>query len=221
MINYAAARRNMVDSQIHTNGVISEPVLEAFRTVPRELFVPDALRGMAYVDEDLPLGDGRFLMEPALLARMITAADVRAEDIVLNLGDLTGYSSAILSLLASTVVTLEPRAGLLDSARRVWADDGSYCNIAVIHGDLAEGCPEHAPYSLILMNGAVAEVPGILLAQLSLHGRLIAVHQPAGARIGTATLIERIGDEKYATRKLFNGATPYIHGFEPRPEFVF
>lgn len=210
----------MVDSQIHTNGVVSTPVLDAFRTVPRELFVPPAMRGMAYVDEDLPLGDGRYLMDPSLLARMVSAADVRSEDIVLNIGDATGYSSAILSFLATTVVTLEGRPGMLDAARQVWAD-GSYCNIAILNGDYTEGCPEHAPYSLILMNGAVAEIPDILLAQLTLRGRLITVHQPAGAKIGTVVLTERIGDGKYATRKLFNASTPYIPGFQPRPEFVF
>lgn len=216
----AQARKNMVDSQIHTAGVISEPVLEAFRTVPREVFVPEHLRGLAYVDEDLPLGDGRYLMEPSVLARLIQAADVRHDDVVLNVGDDTGYSSAILSLLAGTVITVEARPDLLDVARVCWADF-SCCNVAVIDGDMTEGCPEHAPYSLIFMKGAIAEIPDIFLAQLTLHGRLLAILRPAGAKIGTAVIIERVGDGKYSTRKLFDAATPYIPGFEPRTEFAF
>lgn len=217
----AEARKNMVDSQIHTAGVIDYAVLEAFRTVPREMFAPEHLRGVAYVDEDLALGDGYYLMEPAVLARMVEAAGVRPDDIVLNIGDVTGYSSAILSMLAGTVITVEARPGLLDSARRIWAEC-SYCNVAVIHGeDLTEGCPEHAPYSLIFMKGAVAEIPDVLLAQLSLHGRLIAVLRPANARMGVAVLVERIGEGKYATRKLFDAATHYIPGFAPRTEFSF
>ncbi len=216
----AQARKNMVDSQIHTAGVISEPLLEAFRTVPREMFVPEQLRGVAYIDEDLPLGDGRYLMEPSVLARMLQAADLRPQDVVLNIGDDTGYSSAVLSLLVETVITVESQAALLDPARRCWAEF-SYCNIAVIDGDLTEGCPEHAPYSLIFMKGAVAEIPDIFLAQLSLHGRLVAILRPAGAKIGTAVIVERVGEGKYSTRKLFDAATPYIPGFEPRPEFSF
>src|SRR5690606_5116811 len=97
---YATARRNMVDSQIHTSGVVSAPVLEAFSSVPREQFVPEHLRGRVYADEDLPLGNGHFLMDPAILARMIEAAEVQAGDVVLNVGDPTGYSSAILAELA-------------------------------------------------------------------------------------------------------------------------
>lgn len=216
----AQARKNMVDSQIHTAGVISAPLLEAFRLVPREAFVPGNLRGVAYIDEDLPLGDGCFLMEPAVLARLIQAVEVSPEDVVLNIGDHTGYSSAIFSALVKTVITIENRPGMLDDARRCWADY-SFCNIAVINGDLTEGCPEHAPYSLIFMQGAVAEVPDILLAQLSLRGRLITILRPAGSRVGTAVMIERIGDGKYSTLKLFDTGTPYIPGFEPRIEFAF
>lgn len=220
MINYEAARTAMVQSQIQTLGVISEPVLEAFLTVPRERFVPGELCAVAYIDEDIILPDGRVMMEPAVIARMIEAVGVAPEDVVLNIGDDTGYSSAILSMLATTVITVETRDGMLDPARQVWADC-SYCNVATIGGDLREGCPEHAPYSLIFFNGSVADIPDIFPAQLSLGGRLIAVARPGGHVMGTATIIARVGEGQYATRKLFDAATPYVHGFEPQPEFVF
>lgn len=214
------ARKNMVDSQIHTAGVLSRPLLDAFMTIPREMFVPEHLRGIAYVDEDLPLGDGRFLMEPSVLARMLEAAQVQSDDVVLNVGDNTGYSSAILSCLATTVITVEDSPGELDSARQVWGEC-SKCNIAVITGDILEGCPEHAPYSLIFMKGSVAEVPELMLAQLSLHGRLVTILKPRANGVGTAVVVERVGEGQYSTRKLFDANTPYIRGFAPRTEFSF
>jgi len=220
MLNYAQARESMVASQINPQGVIDERVLNAFRTVPREYFVPDRLRSVAYVDEDLILEDGRIMMEPVIIARMIEKVSVQPEDVVLNIGDDTGYSSAILSMLATTVITVETKPGQLDSARQVWAEC-SYCNVAALPGDLNEGCPEHAPYNVIFLNGSVAEVPQIFLAQLSVGGRLIAVLRPYGAKMGVMTLIERVGDGKYASRALFDAATPYMPGFEPRPDFIF
>jgi protein-L-isoaspartate(D-aspartate) O-methyltransferase len=210
----------MVASQIHPLGVIDERVLHAFRTVPREFFMPDHLRSVAYVDEDIILEDGRVMMEPVIIARMIASVGVEADDVVLNIGDSTGYSSAILSMLATTVITVETRPGQLDAARQVWAEC-SYCNVAALPGDLSEGCPEHAPYDVIFLNGSVAEVPQIFLAQLCVGGRLIAVLRPQGAKMGTITLIERVGDGKYASRALFDAATPYIPGFEPQPDFIF
>ena len=190
MPNYAAARINMVDSQIHTAGVITGPVLEAFRKVPRENFVPDQLRGRVYADEDLPLGNGHFLMDPSVLARMIEAVEIRPDDVVLSIGDSTGYAAAILSELCKTVMTHDHVAGQ------------SSC-------------------SLILINGAVHEIPQTLLACLSQNGRLITVLKPDGKKIGTVVMIQRTGENQFSTRKLFDAATPYVPGYEPRPAFIF
>lgn len=190
MPNYAAARINMVDSQIHTSGVVSAPVLEAFRSIPREMFVPEHLRGRVYADEDLPLGKGQFLMDPAVLARMIEAVEIQPQDVVLNIGDSTGYSSAVLAELAKTVMTHDNVAGQ------------SSC-------------------SLIVMNGAVAEIPQNLLACLTPNGRLVAVLKPAGNKMGVAVVVRRTGEAQYSTRPVFDAATPYIPGYEPGPAFKF
>ena len=190
MPQYAAARTNMVDSQIHTAGVVSAPVLEAFRSVPREMFVPENLRGRVYADEDLPLGGGHFLMEPSILARMIEAAQIRHDDVVLNIGDSTGYSSAILAELAKTVMTHDNVAG-------------------------------QASCSLIIMNGAVHEIPKNLLSCLTMNGRLLSVLKPEGKKVGTAVMVQRMGEGQYSTRKLFDAATPYIPGYEAKPSFTF
>lgn len=220
MPNYAASRTHMVESQIHPLGVISPSILKAFQTVPREMFVPESVRGIAYADDDLRFDDGRVLMEPALLARMIESIAIRPDDIVLNIGDMTGYSSAILSSLALRVITPEAVAGTLDQVRGTW----TYCgcgNIDVIAADAIMRDPGEAPYSVIFMNGAVAERPDGLLAHLSLRGRMIVVMKPPGAKPGTVTEFERDGTGEFSTRKIFDADTHYIPGFDPRPGFVF
>lgn len=221
--NAEQARKNLVECQLMTTGVTSAPVLAAYEAIPREMFVPPGLQGAAYLDEDLPLGDGTFLMEPSLQARLFQSAEVGNTDIVLNIGDAGGYSSALLSTMAMTVVALEGRAGQLDRARRAWTDL-SCCNIAVIGGSPCAGCPEHAPYSLIVLNGAVAEIPQCILDQLAPGGRLAAVLNRGGLgrpSMGQAVLVKRLGSGSYDHRILFDAATPFIPGFEPRPAFVF
>lgn len=220
MHHYEQARRNMLDCQLLTNGIIAEDVIEAFGNLPRELFLPENKRGMAYIDEDLPLDNGMFCMEPVIHARMVQAVEPDANDSVLNIGDMTGYSSAILSDLVSTVVTLESKTGSLDQARGVW-DELGCCNIAVVSGAAQRGSPEHAPYDLIFINGAVCGVPDVLLEQLAPKGRLVSVIKQSPQATGCITIIEKITDGKFSTSSLFDAATPYVPGFEPTSEFIF
>jgi len=215
----ALARKNMLDCQLATNGIVMSDVLDVFGRVPREMFLPEDRRSTAYLDEDIILADGVFCMEPVVHARMVQAAQPRKSDAVLNIGDMTGYSSAILSDLVLTVVTLEPKAGALDYARGVW-DDLNYCNVAVVKGGSAKGSPEHAPYDVIFINGAAASIPDELLEQLGPAGRLVAVVKKPG-ETGKITVIEKIADGKFSTRALFDATTPYVRGFEPTPTFIF
>ncbi|PJB72507.1 MAG: protein-L-isoaspartate O-methyltransferase [Alphaproteobacteria bacterium CG_4_9_14_3_um_filter_47_13] len=220
MHNYAQARQNMVDCQLATNGIMAPEVMAAFRTVPRECFLPENKKGTAYSDEDLVLEKGAFFMEPVVHARMVQVAAPERSQSVLNIGDLTGYSSAILSSLVSTVVVLESRNGALDKARDVW-DTLGCCNMAVVPGKEAEGNAEHAPYDLVFINGAVVEVPDILLAQLNEGGRLVTVIKKAGTTVGVITVMEKARDGHFSTRRFFDAATPYAKGFEPVTGFVF
>ncbi|MCB9991812.1 MAG: protein-L-isoaspartate O-methyltransferase [Rhodospirillales bacterium] len=220
MTQYAQARKNMLDCQLAPNGITEQAVLDAFETVPRELFLPESRRNVAYLDEDLPLDNGSFFMEPVVFARMVQAARPGSDDTVLNIGDITGYSSAILSNLVSTVVALEPKPGTFDPARKIW-DEMNYCNIAVVKGEAASGSPEHAPYSVIFVNGAVAEIPQGLLDQLAVHGHLVAVVREKESGMGCITVIEKEGDNHFSTARLYDAATPYAQGFEPAQDFVF
>ena len=217
---YQQARQSMIESQIHPMGVVSEALLNAFASVPREVFVPEGKEGICYCDEDIEIAPGRYLMEPSVLARLIEAAEPTDEDVVLTIGSGIGYNAAILSFLVSTVVALEEDQSLIDQAQASW-DSLSYCNIAAIKGEQVKGAPEHAPYDMIIINGAVSEVPEAIKLQLRIGGRLVALVKKSGQSVAKATLIQHIKDGVFSERVLFDAGTPYLAGFEPSKEFVF
>ena len=218
MVDFAAARLNMVESQLRTNKVTDLRLLGAFETVPRELFVPEPLRGIAYIDEDVALGGGRFVMEPRVLARLLQAAQPGPEDVALDLGCGSGYATAILSRLVATVVALEDDAALAAAAIRTLGNL-EFDNAVVVEGRLAEGYPKQAPYNVILLGGAVDEVPAAIADQLAEGGRLVTVVS-AGPGLGRATLMRRDGGVN-SSRVLYDAALPVLPGFEAEPGFVF
>lgn len=218
--DFEKAREAMIDSQIHPMGVVSEAILNAFSKVPREEFVPEDKRGVCYCDEDIEIAPGRYLMEPSVLARLVQAADVKKDEAVLTIGSGAGYNASILSYLASTVVALEENELLFSQAQSGW-DKLGYCNIAAIKGSLIDGVPDTAPYNCIIFNGAVSKVPDNIRQQLSVGGRMAVIVKETGKPIGKAMLIERNSENVYGERVLFDAGTPYLHGFEPKKEFVF
>jgi protein-L-isoaspartate(D-aspartate) O-methyltransferase len=218
MTDFAKARRNMVDGQLRPNEITDPALLDAFRDIPRERFAPRGLAGLAYGDDDLPLGNGRFLMEPRVLGRLLQAAEIGRDDVVLDLGCATGYSSAIISRLANMVVGVESDE---DMAKRAGTalSDLKVDNAAVMTGALARGYPEQGPYDVILVNGAVAELPEAVIEQLSEGGRLVTVLAPPRA-MGRAVLVRRLGGH-WSQRALFDASVPWLPGFEPKPVFEF
>lgn len=218
--HYEDARQCMIESQIHPMGVVSEALLKAFSIVPREEFVPENQKGICYCDEDLEVSNGRFLMEPSVLARLIQAADLQPDDVVLSVGTTMGYNAAILSQLVTTVVAIEEDNTLMASAQAAW-DKLSYCNIASVSSPLYNGAAEHAPYDVILINGAVAEISDDIKSQLKVGGRLVTVIKKPQQTMGKAIIIEHIEQDMFSSRVLFDAGTPYLKGFEPKKEFVF
>ena len=177
MFDSAVARRHMVDGQIRTADVTNPSLVTAMLTVPRELFVPPALASQAYRDGDVPLGQGRFLLRPMVLAKLIHGADLRPEEHVLDVGCGTGYSAAVLAHMGASVVALEEDPGLARLAESALAAAGSAQTMVVI-GPLAQGWPAAAPYDLIFFNGATEISPDALGRQLKPSGRLAAVFSP-------------------------------------------
>ena len=214
----SAARRNMVDSQLKPNKVTDARVIAAMAAVPRERFVPDALQGVAYSDEDIPLGQGRYLMEPMVFARLLQAAEIAGSDKVLALGAGAGYGAAVMARLAASVVALEADPALAGRARGLLGELG--CGtVSVVVGALEAGCPAEAPYDVIVLEGEVEDLPDALLRQLAPGGRLVGVMRRAG--IGKATLCTRLDDGRTVERVLFDAATPRLPGFARPAQFVF
>lgn len=218
MTDFQKARINMVDGQIHTAGVIIPAILAAFEAIPREIFVPNALQGISYTDEDLNVAPGRILLEPQIHARMVQALDLKPSDVVLDIGGSTGYSAAILSSMVTTVVALEDDQQFIDRATKLW-NDLDLCNIVPLLGTLSAGSAKHAPFDSIVINGAVAVVPDALLQQLAENGRLIAVVKEKDATMGHVTLIRRLGEKSFSSVVLMSAGTPYMAGFEPETTF--
>jgi protein-L-isoaspartate(D-aspartate) O-methyltransferase len=213
-----AARLNMVESQLRPNRVVDPAILEAFLDVPRENFVPEHLRKVACIDEDLPLGDGRWLMEPMVLGRLVQLASIAPGETVLEIGAATGYGTAVLARLARSVVGVESDAALARAAADNLARLGAG-NAVVREGPLERGYPDRAPYDVILFEGAVAEIPSEIADQLAENGRLLAVVK-AGAGLGRATLATRLRGV-LSRRVVFDAGTPLLPGFAPKPSFVF
>ncbi|MEI6985280.1 MAG: protein-L-isoaspartate O-methyltransferase [Rhodospirillaceae bacterium] len=221
MTNFAAAHINMVECQIRPNRVTDGRLIDAMKAVPRELFVPEGLQGIAYFDGGMPVNANRRLLEPMLLARMIQAAEIAPNDLVLDIGCATGYSSAILARLARAVVALEVDTDLFDFATKALA--AQLVDSALpIKAQLAAGHPAKAPYDVILINGAVAEVPEEVLTQLADGGRLVTVVacKHAIARMGRVMLFRRTGPMVSSTT-LFEAAAPMMPGFEFKRGFAF
>lgn len=219
MSDYAAARLNMVESQIRANNVTEPVLVDAFLAVPRERFVPKGMEGIAYVDEDLSLGDGRYLIEPMVLARLIQLTQVGPTDLALVIGCGTGYSCAVLARLAAAVVGVEASEALADQAVATLGEL-SVDNAAVVKGSLTEGYPRQAPYNVILFDGAIDEVPPAIADQLADGGRLAAVVREGPRGVGRGTVFMR-EHGVLSGRRAFDAATPLLPGLARKPSFVF
>lgn len=189
----AIARHNMVECQLRPSNITDERILGAMGAVPREVFVPERLRAVAYADEDIEVGGGRRLIEPLALAKLVQAAEVGAGERVLAVGCATGYAAAVLARLAAEVVVTqadEAGVGRIEAALRAF--DGPPVTTAV-EPDLLRGHPGRAPYDAVLLLGAVAAAPLGLRDQLAEGGRLVAV--VAQGRVGKLRVWTRVGED--------------------------
>jgi protein-L-isoaspartate(D-aspartate) O-methyltransferase len=219
MTDFALARRNMVDGQLRPNRVNDAGLLAALGELPRERFLPEGLRSVAYADDDVPLGNGRFMMEPMVLARLAQALHVQPGQRVLVVGANTGYGAALLARLGAGVTALESDAALAELARKALAASGAAVN--VVTGTLQDGHVAGGPYDAILIEGAVEEISARLIDQLKLNGRLATVQREGDGSVGRAVLLTRADKAAAGTRVLFDANTPLLPGFARARSFAF
>ncbi len=217
-MDYSAARHNMVENQIRVNRVTHQGIINAFGEIPREVFVPDNLATLAYVDEKLMITEGRYLLQPMVLARLLQSAKIRADDVVLEIGCGTGYSTAILASIANTVVAIEEDEALAKQATNNMVELG-VDNAAILTSPLAEGYKKQHPYNAIVLSGSVAKVPESILAQLNDGGRLVTVVNKHDS-LGKGVLMTKFGGS-ISTEEIFDAWTPILPGFELPPSFAF
>ncbi|WP_027135678.1 protein-L-isoaspartate O-methyltransferase family protein [Geminicoccus roseus] len=217
MNDYAARRHLMVEAQLRPSAIEDENLLRAMGEVPREAFLPRALKGVAYGDEDIQLGDGRRLIEPLVLGKLLQAAAVKPSDVALVIGCTTGYSAAVLSRLTTTVFCVDPDAARLAQAEKVFAEIGGD-NVVTVQTDPAKGHPAQAPFDLIVIAGAVETVPETLKAQLADGGRLVTVLKKNHA--GKVAVVTRVGDA-FGMITPFDAGAPQVPELRVAPSFTF
>lgn len=217
-MDFAAARLNMVESQVRPNRVTDPGVIASFEKIARERFLPEALQGIAYVDEDIPLSKDRYLMEPRVLGRLLQAARPGAGDIALDIACGTGYAVAVMAGLAETVVGLESDEALVARGNEILNEQG-VDNAVVVQGDLRAGYPKQGPYDIILIEGMVSEVPPEITDQLVDGGRLLTVIAD-NMGLGRATEIRKHG-KQLSQRVLFDANLKALPEFAAVPGFVF
>lgn len=216
MTDYAARRTMMVDTQVRPSDVTKFPIIDAMLAVPREAFVPRALREAAYMGENVDIGGGRVMLEPRTLAKMLDALEIEGDDLVLDIGPGLGYSSAIMARMAEAVVAVEDGADLAQEAQRVLADNGAD-NVIMHEGVLAQGAPDHGPYDVITIQGAVEHLPEALTDQLKEGGRIACLFMEGA--LGVVRIGYKI-DGTINWRFAFNAGAPVMPGFERHAAFT-
>jgi len=220
MTDFTLARRNMIDGQLRPNRVTNAQLLAAIADLPRERFLPAGLQSVAYADDDVPLGNGRYLMEPMVLARLIQTLQPQPEDKALVVASGAGYGTALLARLVKSVVAVEGDSQLAGSAEQTIKELG-IANVRQAIGEMEEGSAAEAPYNVILIEGAVRHVPPAIVEQLAEGGRLgTVIAVPSAGVLGSAQLTVKEGGVA-SSRPIFDAGTPALPGFTKAPGFVF
>ena len=218
-MDFKIARKNMVENQIRANKVTSLNVINAFLDVPREKFVPDALQEISYVDEDIQLSRNRFMMKPMILARLFQSLHLKGNENILHVGSNSGYGSAILSRMCSSVISLESDKKLFETSIHTFSNMG-FDNVVPLHGSMENGVEKEAPFDIIFIEGSIETEPKSLFGQLNENGKLIAIIRPANIKIGKAKLFFKISNE-IGLENLFDAQVSKLSIFKSKTKFSF
>jgi protein-L-isoaspartate(D-aspartate) O-methyltransferase len=216
MTDFASRRTMMVDAQIRPSDVTKFPIIDAMLAIPREEFLPAEKQEAAYLGENIDLGGNRVLLEPRTLAKMLDALDIQPDELVLDIGAAQGYSAAVAARLAEAVIAVEEDSALISEAQSQLTQVGAD-NVVLHEAKLIEGAPEHGPYDVILVQGAVEHLPEAITDQLKDGGRIAALF--VEGRLGTVKIGYRI-DGQITWRFGFNAGAPILPGFEKHQAFT-
>jgi protein-L-isoaspartate(D-aspartate) O-methyltransferase len=215
MSDFAARRTMMVDTQVRPSDVTKFPIIEAMLSIAREDFVPAVQREAAYLGENLDLGQGRVLLEPRTLAKMLDALAIGNADLVLDVGCAMGYSSAVIAHMAEAVIAVEEDEAMATEAQEALSLAGAD-NVVVHAGPLVEGAAKHGPYDVIIVQGGVSCLPATLADQLKDGGRIACLFMEGA--LGEVRIGHKSGD-RISWRMSFNAGAPVLRGFEQQAEF--
>lgn len=219
MTDFADARRHMVDGQVRPSDVSDLRVIGAMMEVPRENFAPQSAGSIAYLDIELPVGEGaggpRRLLKPIILARLLNAVQIEPTDKVLDVGCASGYTAAVLARIAAQVVALEEDPALAKTAKAALA---SQPNVAVVSGRLTDGWAQGGPYDVIVLEGSTEIEPETFRNQLKDGGKLICV---LGSQPGSAAWLYRRSGDEFGGRPVFSAAAAVLPGFVKPKTFAF
>jgi protein-L-isoaspartate(D-aspartate) O-methyltransferase len=222
MSGFAIARQKMVDGQVRTSDVTDARILDAMLALPREDFVPESKRALAYLDLDLDVTEGgavkRFLVKPVLTAKLLQAAELKDGDNVLIVGAASGYAAALAAKLAAKVTAIESDAALCATGKDVLGKLGLEGIVTYRNAEAAAGDPIAAPFDVILLNGATEVLPQTLCGQLREGGRMLGVF--AMTQPSRATIVTRSHGD-FGHRTLFDASAPILPGLERAAAFVF
>lgn len=216
MTDYTHRRTMMVDTQVRPSDVTKFPIIDAMLSVPREAFVPQSMREVAYVGECIELGNNRVVLEPRTLAKMLDALDIQPDELVLDIGSALGYSAAVIACMAEAVIALEDDASMTSDAQENLLENGAD-NVVCETGTLAQGAAAHGPYDVVLLQGAVEELPDAIVDQVKEGGRIACIF--ADGALGTVKVGYKL-EGKMNWRFAFNANAPVLPGFEREAAFA-
>ncbi len=214
-LNLEHARNNMIEQQLRPIDVHDNNVLNALQSVPREDYVPTEYRQLAYADMQIPLGAGETMLSPSIEGQLLQALDIQPDEDALVIGTGSGYLTAVISMLASRVTSVEVDSGLAEKAQQRLKQQGIE-NVSIVVGDATRGLDDYAPYRVIAITGSVIKVPRLIMENMRVGGRLFAVTGIAPAM--QAVLITRRESNTWETQHLFDTElAPLENGTQPTP----
>ncbi len=214
---WVAARQNMVDGQLRTNKITNPEILQAFSTLPREIFVSEHLQSLAYTDADVPLGGGRYMMQPMIAALMLQAVATISGARVAVIGAGSGYEVAVLAAMGLHITAIDNEERLLKAVEKCLVHLALQEHVTFKKSAMLAGDIEHAPFDVVMINGAVTTVPTALLAQLTERGCVVTVLRPDATKPGIVSVVYKNGTQQ----SIQDSWVPYLPGFNAQPGFTF